>query len=76
MTRSSARFSPGVQLELENVGVFARDRPDWPGMDSCADPDNDDDQPAVAGPPPDRHALVPARRALRHGRRGTSSAPR
>jgi len=35
-----AGFSPGVQLERENVRVFHEQRPEqW--QDSCADPDND-----------------------------------
>jgi CelD/BcsL family acetyltransferase involved in cellulose biosynthesis len=33
------RFSPGVQLELENVAAFHA-RPDLASMDSCAAPDN------------------------------------
>lgn len=33
-----ARFSPGIQLELENIEFFARGELEW--MDSCADPDN------------------------------------
>jgi CelD/BcsL family acetyltransferase involved in cellulose biosynthesis len=35
-----ARFSPGVQLELDNVDVFHA-RPELRWMDSCADPDNE-----------------------------------
>ena len=34
-----AKFSPGVQLELDNVGAF-HDRTELVRMDSCADPDN------------------------------------
>ena len=33
------RFSPGVQMEIENVDNFNRTGPDW--MDSCANPDNE-----------------------------------
>jgi hypothetical protein len=33
-----SRFSPGIQLELENITAFHRSGLDW--MDSCADPDN------------------------------------
>jgi hypothetical protein len=33
------RFSPGVQLELENVEIFHRGTAAW--SDSCADPDNE-----------------------------------
>jgi CelD/BcsL family acetyltransferase involved in cellulose biosynthesis len=34
-----ARFSPGVQVELDNVGAFHA-RPELAWMDSCADADN------------------------------------
>ena len=34
-----ARFSPGVQLERENVRVFAENRDEW-WQDSCADQEN------------------------------------
>ena len=33
-----ARYSPGIQLELENIDFFHRAGLEW--MDSCADPDN------------------------------------
>ena len=33
-----SRFSPGVQLELENIEFFHRGELEW--MDSCADPNN------------------------------------
>lgn len=36
---SFAKFSPGVQLEVENVDRFHQGSAAW--MDSCADPDND-----------------------------------
>ena len=35
---SLARYSPGIQLELENVELFHRSDAAW--MDSCAQPDN------------------------------------
>ena len=36
---ATARYSPGVQMELQNVAAF-HERTDLAWMDSCADPDN------------------------------------
>lgn len=48
-----AKYSPGVQLEVENVDVF-HGRPELAWMDSCADPDNQ----MINRLWPDRRSLV------------------
>jgi CelD/BcsL family acetyltransferase involved in cellulose biosynthesis len=61
---SLARYSPGVQLEVENVAIFHHDT-DARWMDSCADPDNQ----MINRLWPDRRELVDV--AVRaHGSRG------